>query len=95
MVTLKAFKNILITSGLSTYELQTDEGNDCLNKNVFNKRHALFYVKSGTKAETYERFDRTLQTKCGNIYFTDRNTSSFIDIFLTYWNPTIERVIEI
>ena len=82
---VKAFKTLFIKAGARRpKKLQTDKGNEFLNKSVqtlLNKEYGIeqFTTMGDTKASIVERFNRTLKSRIWR-YFTASNTKRFLDV---------------
>ena len=74
---------IILDTGRSHENLQTDKGTEFLNRNfqsfLKEKNTHFFTTNSELKASVVERFNRTLKTRMWK-YFTAKNTRVYIDI---------------
>jgi len=95
-----AFEALFKKSGPRIPErLQTDAGNEFLNKEVqalFKQKHIHhFFTGSDQKAAVVERFNRTLKTRIWT-YFTAHQTDNYLDILdklVHAYNHSIHRTI--
>ncbi len=82
---VKAFKTLFIKAGARRpKKLQTDKGNEFLNKSVqtlLTKEYGIeqFTTMGDTKASIVERFNRTLKSRIWR-YFTASNTKRFLEV---------------
>ena len=69
---------IIFNSGRVPKRIQSDEGNEFLNKILmtylksFKNEIKLYTLNSEMKASVIERFNRTLKEKCGVILLTSK-----------------------
>ena len=81
----KSSKPVFLKAGARRpKKLQTDKGNEFLNKCVqtlLNKEYAIehFTTMGDTKASIVERFNRTLKSRIWR-YFTASNTKRFLEV---------------
>ena len=94
---VEGFQKIL-QSGRYPNKLQTDQGNEFLNKNLKKllKNVNMYVLNSEMKASVIERFNRTLKEKMWR-YFTFKQSHRYIDILqdIVYsYNHTFHRTIK-
>ena len=94
---VEGFQKIL-QSGRYPNKLQTDQGNEFLNKNLKKllKNVYMYVLNSEMKASVIERFNRTLKEKMWR-YFTFKQSHRYIDILqdIVYsYNHTFHRTIK-
>jgi hypothetical protein len=91
-----AFKKIL-EDGRKPKRLQTDAGNEFLNKDLKNllKDVKMYIVNSEVKASVVERFNRTLKEKMWR-FFTFKRSYRYVDVLekLDSYNNTYHRTIK-
>ena len=96
---VNGFQSILDLNFRSTGKLQTDKGNEFLNRNfqsfLKEKNIHFFTANSELKASVVEHFNRTLKTRMWK-YFTAKNTRVYIDILqniVHVYNNSYHRII--